>query len=170
MPVKIDRSQLFIGVSGSTAAQRSMWRCAARRLASMSAPRLLRPRLTWTSPSARLAAVSAAGCSVVLKPPPETPLIGYALADAFADAGLPDGLLSILPAGRQVGEHLVRHQQIDKVAFTGSTAAGKRIMVSINGRAQSFNSPLGGFKQSGMGREMGPEGFRAYLEVKSIAV
>lgn len=43
-------------------------------------------------------------------------------------------------------------------------------MVSINGRAQSFNSPLGGFKQSGMGREMGPEGFRAYLEVKSIAV
>jgi betaine-aldehyde dehydrogenase len=43
-------------------------------------------------------------------------------------------------------------------------------MVSINGRPQAFGTPFGGFKQSGVGREMGPEGFRAYLEVKSIAV
>jgi len=43
-------------------------------------------------------------------------------------------------------------------------------MVSINGRPQAFGTPFGGFKQSGVGREMGPEGFRAYLEVKSVAV
>ena len=43
-------------------------------------------------------------------------------------------------------------------------------MVSINGRPQAANSPVGGFKQSGIGREMGPEGFHAYLETMSIAV
>jgi betaine-aldehyde dehydrogenase len=43
-------------------------------------------------------------------------------------------------------------------------------MVSINGRSQAFGSPLGGFKQSGLGRELGPEGFDAYLEVQSIAI
>jgi betaine-aldehyde dehydrogenase len=42
-------------------------------------------------------------------------------------------------------------------------------MVSLNGRPQSYGTPFGGFKESGVGREMGPEGFRSYLEPKSIA-
>jgi aldehyde dehydrogenase (NAD+) len=68
-----------------------------------------------------------AGCTVILKPSPETPLQDYVIARAFADAGLPPGVLNVVPAGREASEHLVRHAGIDMVSFTGSTAAGRRI-------------------------------------------
>ncbi len=74
-----------------------------------------------STPALKVAPALAAGCSVVLKPPPETPLTAYLLADALAAAGLPEGVLSIVPADREVGEHLVRHRDVDKIAFTGST-------------------------------------------------
>src|SRR5258708_2105610 len=64
-----------------------------------------------SSPAIKIGPALAAGCSVVLKPPPETPLTAYLLADAFAAAGLPEGVLSVLPGGRDVGAHLVRHPQ-----------------------------------------------------------
>jgi aldehyde dehydrogenase (NAD+) len=67
------------------------------------------------------------GCTIVLKPPPEAPLDGYYLGQAIIDAGIPPGVVSIVAADREVGEHLVRHPGVDKVAFTGSTAAGRRI-------------------------------------------
>ena len=69
----------------------------------------------------------AAGCAVVAKPAPETPLDAFVLADAAAAAGLPPGVLNILPGGRETGEHLVSHSGVDKISFTGSTAAGRRI-------------------------------------------
>ena len=65
-----------------------------------------------------------AGCTVVLKPAPETPLDSYLLAEAAIEAGVPEGVINIVPAGRETGEYLVRHPGIDKVSFTGSTAAG----------------------------------------------
>ena len=68
-----------------------------------------------------------AGCSVVFKPAPETPLDAYAVAEAFAEAGLPDGVLSIVPGGPAVGERLVAHPGVDAVFFTGSTETGRRI-------------------------------------------
>lgn len=67
------------------------------------------------------------GCTAVLKPAPETPLDAYLLAEMFNRAGLPRGVLSVLPAGRQVSEYLVANPAVDKVTFTGSTAAGRRI-------------------------------------------
>ncbi|MEU3874265.1 MULTISPECIES: aldehyde dehydrogenase [Streptomyces] len=86
----------------------------------------------WNVPqfvaAAKLAPALLAGCSVVLKPAPETPLDAYVLADVAAGAGLPEGVLSILPAGRETGEYLVGHPGVDKVSFTGSVAAGKRVM------------------------------------------
>ncbi len=86
----------------------------------------------WNVPqfvaAAKLAPALLAGCSVVLKPSPETPLDAYVLAEIAAGAGLPAGVLSILPAGREVGEYLVGHPGVDKVSFTGSVAAGKRVM------------------------------------------
>jgi aldehyde dehydrogenase (NAD+) len=97
-----------------------------------------------SAPALKVAPALAAGCSVVLKPPPETPLTAYMLADALSAAGLPDGVLSILPADREVGEHLVRHQHVDKVAFTGSTAAGRRIMALCAERIARITLELGG--------------------------
>jgi len=97
-----------------------------------------------SSPAIKIGPALAAGCSVVLKPPPETPLTAYLLADAFAAAGLPEGVLSVLPGGRDVGAHLVRHPQVDKIAFTGSTAAGRQIMADCAPRIARVTLELGG--------------------------
>jgi len=97
-----------------------------------------------STPTIKVAPALAAGCSVVLKPPPETPLSAHLLADALTEAGLPPGTLSILPGGREVGEHLVRHPAVDKVAFTGSTAAGRRIMALCADRIARVTLELGG--------------------------
>ncbi|WHU47632.1 aldehyde dehydrogenase [Gordonia sp. L191] len=75
----------------------------------------------------KIAPALAAGCTVVLKPAPETTLDSYVLAEAAIDAGLPEGVLNIVTGGAAVGEYLVAHPGIDKVAFTGSTAAGRQI-------------------------------------------
>jgi aldehyde dehydrogenase (NAD+) len=102
----------------------------------------------WNVPlfiaAAKLAPALAAGCTVVFKPAPETPLDAFRLGEIFAEAGLPEGVLSVLPAGRQVGEHLVTHEGVDKVSFTGSTAAGKRIGGLCGERLKRCTLELGG--------------------------
>jgi betaine-aldehyde dehydrogenase len=67
------------------------------------------------------------GCTIVAKPSPEAPLDAFVLADACEAAGLPPGVFNLVPGGRETGEYLISHPGIDKVAFTGSTAAGRRI-------------------------------------------
>ncbi len=69
----------------------------------------------------------AAGCTLVIKPSPETVLDSYVFAEAVAEAGLPPGVINVVPAGRDVGAYLVAHPGVDKVSFTGSTAAGRAI-------------------------------------------
>ncbi len=93
---------------------------------------------------AKLAPALAAGCTVVLKPPPETPLFAYLLADAICAAGLPEGVVNIVAAGREVGEHLVKHPGIDKVSFTGSTTAGRRIASLCGELLRPVTLELGG--------------------------
>jgi aldehyde dehydrogenase (NAD+) len=85
-----------------------------------------------------------AGCPVVLKPPPESPVSGLVLAELFDQVGFPEGLVSVLPAGREVGEHLVRHPGVDKIAFTGSTAAGRRIAALCGQDLRRVTLELGG--------------------------
>ncbi len=68
-----------------------------------------------------------AGCTVVLKPAAETPLTANALAEVFAEAGLPDGVLSIVPGGIETGQALTSNPDIDIFTFTGSSAVGKEI-------------------------------------------
>jgi len=104
--------------------------------------------IPWNGPvataSLKLAPALAAGCTVVLKPAPEGPVSMMLMAEALAAADLPEGVVSVLPAGREVGEHLVRHPDVDKVAFTGSTAAGRRIMSLCGERIARVTLELGG--------------------------
>jgi len=79
------------------------------------------------SATAKIAPSLAAGCPIVFKSAPETPLDGFAIADAAEAVGLPPGVLNVLPADRDTGEHLVKHPGVDRVVFTGSTGAGRRI-------------------------------------------
>ncbi|MGY6026992.1 aldehyde dehydrogenase [Streptomyces spinosirectus] len=69
----------------------------------------------------------AAGCTVILKPSPSTLLDAFHLMDAAAEAGLPPGVLNMLPASADTAAHLVGHPGIDAVAFTGSTTVGRHI-------------------------------------------
>jgi acyl-CoA reductase-like NAD-dependent aldehyde dehydrogenase len=104
--------------------------------------------IPWNGPvataSLKVGPALAAGCTVVLKPAPEGPVSTMLLAEAFEAAGLPEGVISVLPAGRETGEHLVRHRDVDKVAFTGSTAAGRRIMGLCAERIARVTLELGG--------------------------
>jgi aldehyde dehydrogenase (NAD+) len=102
----------------------------------------------WNVPqfvaAAKLAPALLAGCSVILKPSPETPLDAYLLAEIAAGAGLPEGVLSILPADREVSEYLVGHPGVDKVSFTGSVTAGKRVMEVASRHLTRVTLELGG--------------------------
>jgi aldehyde dehydrogenase (NAD+) len=102
----------------------------------------------WNVPQfvtmSKLAPALLTGCTMVLKPAPETPLDAYLLADILEEAGVPAGVVNIVPAGREAGEHLVRHPGIDKVAFTGSTAAGRRIASICGEQLKRCSLELGG--------------------------
>ncbi|MFI7703504.1 aldehyde dehydrogenase [Nonomuraea sp. NPDC049480] len=92
----------------------------------------------------KLAPALLAGCTVVLKPAPETPLDAYLLAEWVAEAGVPAGVFNVVAAGREVGEHLISHAGVDKVAFTGSTAAGRRIAAICGEQLKRVSLELGG--------------------------
>ncbi len=89
--------------------------------------------LPWNFPLLMLAwkigPALAAGCSVVVKPAMETPLTALRLAELAAEAGLPRGVLNVVPGGgAEVGEPIGRHMDIDMVSFTGSTVTGKKFL------------------------------------------
>jgi betaine-aldehyde dehydrogenase len=92
----------------------------------------------------KLAPALIAGCTVVAKPSPETPLDAYLLAEWVKEAGIPDGVVNIVPAGREVGAYLVAHPGVDKVAFTGSTAAGRKIGAVCGEQLKRVTLELGG--------------------------
>ena len=102
----------------------------------------------WNAPMVllcyKVAAALAAGCTIVAKPSPETPLEAMIMAECIEQAGLPKGVFNLVPAGRDVGDYLIRHDGIDKVSFTGSTAAGKHIASVCGEKLTRFNLELGG--------------------------
>ena len=86
----------------------------------------------------------AAGCTLVMKPSPETVLDGFLLAEAIDEARIPAGVINIVPGGREVGAYLVAHPQVDKVAFTGSTAAGRQVAETCGRLLRPVTLELGG--------------------------
>ena len=103
----------------------------------------------WNSPSVLgmrvVAPALALGNAVVLKPDPQTPIIGGAMFEAvFREAGLPEGLLQIVVGGAAVGEALVTDENVNVVSFTGSTAAGRRVGELAGGRLKKVALELGG--------------------------
>lgn len=104
--------------------------------------------IPWNSPfSAALAKVIPAllaGNTVVLKVSPENSLSMNLLAGLLAEAGLPRGVVSVLPADRETSEYLVKHPDVDKVAFTGSTRAGRRIASLAGDQLKRVSLELGG--------------------------
>jgi acyl-CoA reductase-like NAD-dependent aldehyde dehydrogenase len=102
----------------------------------------------WNVPQAitfhKLVPALLSGCTFVLKPASETPLDALLLADLLRNAGLPDGVLNVVPTDRHVSEHLVTHPGVDKIAFTGSTAAGRRIASLCGKDLRRVTLELGG--------------------------
>ncbi|MEV4008346.1 aldehyde dehydrogenase [Actinomadura sp. NPDC049753] len=92
----------------------------------------------------KLAPALIAGCTVVAKPSPETPLDSYLLAEWIREAGIPEGVVNLVPAGREVGAYLVAHPDVDKVSFTGSTAAGRKIGAVCGEQLKRVTLELGG--------------------------
>lgn len=85
-----------------------------------------------------------AGCTVIMKPAPETPLEAYIMAQCAEEIGLPKGVLNLICAHREVSDYLVRRPGVDKVSFTGSVAAGQRIASVCGERIARCSLELGG--------------------------
>lgn len=102
----------------------------------------------WNAPfmimTTKVAPALLAGCSVIMKPSPETPLEAYILAEAAEAVGLPPGVLNLVPSHREAADYLVRRPGVDKVGFTGSTAAGRRIASVCGERIARVTLELGG--------------------------
>ncbi len=92
----------------------------------------------------KLAPALATGNTVVLKPAETTPLTAMKLAEIIRDSGLPHGVVNIVTGAGETGASIVRHPDVDKIAFTGSTAVGKFIQKAIAGTSKKLTLELGG--------------------------
>ncbi len=92
----------------------------------------------------KIAPALACGNTVVLKPAETTPLTALKLAEVIRDAGLPPGVVNIITGAGDTGKALVEHPDIDKIAFTGSTAVGRQIQKSLAGKSTRYTLELGG--------------------------
>ncbi len=105
--------------------------------------------IPWNGPLVqaawKIAPALAAGCSVVVKPASQTPLSVTRLGELMIEAGVPDGVINIIPgSGSSIGRWLAEHPDVDKVSFTGSTEVGKQIIDSAKGNLKKITLELGG--------------------------
>jgi aldehyde dehydrogenase (NAD+) len=104
--------------------------------------------LTWNGPTGsigmKVAAALAAGCCVVLKPPELAPFSSSMFARLALEAGLPPGVLNVVPGGPEAGDRLVRHPEVDKISFTGSPPTAARIQAACAESLTPLVLELGG--------------------------
>jgi acyl-CoA reductase-like NAD-dependent aldehyde dehydrogenase len=102
----------------------------------------------WNSPlglgAVKIASALLAGCPVVVKFDPVAPMVAFLLADVFEEMGFPEGLVSFLPGGRELGQHLISRPGIRSISFTGSTAAGRQVMTTAAETMARVTLELGG--------------------------
>jgi aldehyde dehydrogenase (NAD+) len=104
--------------------------------------------IPWNAPvrgeAGKVIPALLAGCSIVLKPAPETPFAGAILAEICSEAGVPPGVVNLVPGDASTGDLLVRHPLVRKVAFTGSSATGSKIWAATADRFARLQLELGG--------------------------
>lgn len=104
--------------------------------------------IPWNGPAiisaVKVAPALVAGCTLVIKASPEAPGIPLIIAEVAEEVGIPPGVINVVTAHREASEALVRHPDVDKIAFTGSTAAGRRIASILGERIGRCTLELGG--------------------------
>lgn len=95
-------------------------------------------------PTWKIAPALASGSTMVVKPAPEAPRVALLLATILEEAGVPPGVVNVLPGADAVGVDLVRHPDVDKVSFTGSTAAGRMVAAAAGQDLKRVSLELGG--------------------------
>jgi acyl-CoA reductase-like NAD-dependent aldehyde dehydrogenase len=127
----------------------------------------------WNMPQfltvAKVVPALLAGCTVVLKPAPESVLDAQLLAEMVAAADLPGGVLNVVPGGRAVGEALVSHPGVDKVSFTGSTAVGKQVALACAQGLKQASLELGGKSAAIVLDDADPAAVAAGIQMASLA-
>jgi acyl-CoA reductase-like NAD-dependent aldehyde dehydrogenase len=103
------------------------------------------------------------------KPAPESVLDAQLLADVVAAADLPSGVLNVVPGGRDVGELLVSHPGVDKVSFTGSTAAGRRVALACAEGLKHVSLELGGKSAAIVLDDADPAAVATGIQMASLA-
>ncbi|MEV0111381.1 aldehyde dehydrogenase [Nocardia sp. NPDC050799] len=126
----------------------------------------------WNMPMlmvvAKLAPALLTGCTVVLKPSPETPLDAYLMAELIQDSEIPPGVVSILPGDSDIGKYLVGHPGIDKVSFTGSTAAGREVGAVCGAALKRVSLELGGKSAAVVLDDADPETVASGVQVAAL--
>jgi aldehyde dehydrogenase (NAD+) len=127
----------------------------------------------WNMPQfltiAKLVPALLAGCAVIVKPAPETSLDALLLARLLEAAGLPPGVLTVLPGDNTVGERLVSHPGVDKVSFTGSTAVGRSVAAACAANLTKVSLELGGKSAAIVLGDAGPGAVAAGVRAASLS-
>lgn len=127
----------------------------------------------WNMPqfliTAKVIPALLAGCAVVLKPAPETPLDALLFAEMMQQAGLPAGVLNVVPGGADAGDALIRNSGVDKVTFTGSTSVGRRIAATCGLDLRPVTLELGGKSAAVVLDDADPAVVAAAVSASSLA-
>ena len=127
----------------------------------------------WNMPQflivTKLVPALLSGCTVVLKPAPESPLDALLLAELLDQVDLPPGVVSVVTGGVEVGERLVGHAGVDKVSFTGSTAAGRAVAAACAANLTRVSLELGGKSAAIILDDAAPEKVAAGVRSASLS-